>query len=150
MSPFPIQFVYLINKKFTYLGYIINHIRVSACDYYITRWIAWLSVTECGITGLSHCVWRITDGFFLLLDLNFSYAFFFSHTFFFPTPFSFPTHFFSTIFFSFLQNLKSPIMSYIPTSEEINQHQQPSRVKNTDNCTSKWLRMVNKFNKKLI
>ena len=38
-------------------------------------------------------------------------------------------------------------MSSIPTNEEINQLQQLSRVKNTDKCTSKWLRMVNKFNK---
>ncbi|CAI2187466.1 5478_t:CDS:2 [Funneliformis geosporum] len=35
-------------------------------------------------------------------------------------------------------------MSSIPTSEEINQL---SRVKNTEKCTSKWLRMDNKFNK---
>ena len=38
-------------------------------------------------------------------------------------------------------------MSSIPTSERNNQLQQLSRVKNTDKCTSKWLRMVNKFNK---
>ena len=35
----------------------------------------------------------------------------------------------------------------IPTNEEIHQLQQLSRVKNTDKCTSKWLRMVSRFNK---
>ena len=35
----------------------------------------------------------------------------------------------------------------IPTNEEIYQLQQLSRVKNTDKCTSKWLRVVDRFNK---
>ncbi|CAI2198346.1 3351_t:CDS:1, partial [Funneliformis geosporum] len=39
-------------------------------------------------------------------------------------------------------------MSSILTSEEINQLQQLSKVKNTEKCTSKWLRIVDKFNKK--
>ncbi|GBB93011.1 hypothetical protein RclHR1_00210007 [Rhizophagus clarus] len=35
----------------------------------------------------------------------------------------------------------------IPTHEEIYRLQQLSRVKNTDKCTSKWLRVVDRFNK---
>jgi len=35
----------------------------------------------------------------------------------------------------------------IPTNEEIYKLQQLSRVKNTDKCTSKWLRVVDRFNK---
>jgi len=35
----------------------------------------------------------------------------------------------------------------IPTNVEIYQLQQLSRVKNTDKCTSKWLRVVDRFNK---
>ncbi|CAB4475316.1 hypothetical protein RhiirA5_417646 [Rhizophagus irregularis] len=34
----------------------------------------------------------------------------------------------------------------IPTNEEIYQIQQLSRVKNTDKCTAKWLRVVDRFN----
>jgi hypothetical protein len=33
----------------------------------------------------------------------------------------------------------------IPTNEEIYQLQQLSKVKNTDKCTSKWLRVVDRL-----